>query len=127
MATNIMACNLLKKCLKEEVPTGVVTVAAQCTKGTTINWAPYLLNLFLDDYKDAQDMGTKFHYSCLIILVAIMGWKEPNYAFFSTRPKPNHRERYVLIGATSDTRNIRMHESIFEGYLCDLQETIANI
>jgi hypothetical protein len=58
MAAKIMACKLLRKCHKEEVPTGVIAVAAQCVEGTTISWAPYILNLFLDDCKDAQDLGT---------------------------------------------------------------------
>jgi hypothetical protein len=92
-----------------------------------INWAPYLLNLFLDDCKDAQDLGTKFHYSWLIMLIAIMGWKEPNYVLFSTRPKPNHGARYLSLGAASDAKNRKMNATIFEGYLHDLQETITNI
>jgi hypothetical protein len=100
MATKIMAYKMLKKCRKEEVPARVVTAATQCVEGTTISWDPYLLNLFLDDYKDDQDLGTKFHYSWLIILIEIMGWKEPNYAFFATRPKPNHGARYLSLGAT---------------------------
>jgi hypothetical protein len=58
MATNIMACKLLRKHHKKEVSIGVVTTTVQCVKGTTLNWAPYLSNLFLDDYKDAQDLGT---------------------------------------------------------------------
>jgi hypothetical protein len=58
MATKIMACKLLKKFRKEEVSTGVVATAAQCAEGTTLSWAPYLLNLFLDDCKDVQDLGT---------------------------------------------------------------------
>jgi hypothetical protein len=58
MATKIMACKLLRKCRKEEVSVGVVAAAAQCAEGTTLSWAPYLLNLFLDDCKDAQDLGT---------------------------------------------------------------------
>jgi hypothetical protein len=49
MATKILACNLLRKCHREEVLTGVILVAAQCTEGTIVDWAPYLLNLFLDD------------------------------------------------------------------------------
>jgi hypothetical protein len=53
MATKILACKLLRKCRKEEVPAGVVAVAAQCVEGTIVSWAPYLLNFFLDDCKDA--------------------------------------------------------------------------
>jgi hypothetical protein len=58
METKLMACKLLHKCHKEEVPAGVVTVTTQCTNDTMLSWAPYLLNLFLDDCKDAQDLGT---------------------------------------------------------------------
>jgi hypothetical protein len=49
MGAKILACKLLRKCRREEVLVGVVTVAAQCVEGTTVNWVPYLLNLFLDD------------------------------------------------------------------------------
>jgi len=56
--TKIMAHKVLRKCRKEEVPAGVVTTTTQRAEGTTISWAPYLLNLFLDDCKDAQDIGT---------------------------------------------------------------------
>jgi hypothetical protein len=52
MATQLMACKLLHKCHKEEVPIGVVVAVTQCTHNTMLSWVPYLLNLFLDDYKD---------------------------------------------------------------------------
>jgi hypothetical protein len=58
MAAKIMACKLLRKCPQGGSLGGVVAVAAQCVEGTTVSWAPYLLNLFLDDCKDAQDLGT---------------------------------------------------------------------
>jgi hypothetical protein len=53
LGAKILACKMLRKCRREEVPSRVVTVAAQCAEGTTVSWAPYHLNLFLDDYKDA--------------------------------------------------------------------------
>jgi hypothetical protein len=55
-----------------------------------------------------------------------MGWKEPKYSFFSTRPKPCHGARYLSLGVTSDAKNRKVNATIFEGYLCDLQDTIAN-
>jgi hypothetical protein len=73
------------------------------------------LNLFLDDCKDAQDLGTKFHYSWFLMLIAIMGWKEPNYAFFTTRPKPNHGARYLSLGVASDAKHRKMNAVVFEG------------
>jgi len=72
MATNIMAYIMWRKCCKEEVPAGVVPTATQCANGTMLNWAPYLLNLFLDDYKEVYDLGKKFHYSWLLILIALV-------------------------------------------------------
>jgi hypothetical protein len=52
MATKIMACKL-RKFRKEEVPARVITAAAKCAEGTILNWAVYLLKLFLEDCKDA--------------------------------------------------------------------------
>jgi hypothetical protein len=86
LGANILACKLLGKCRKDEVPAGVIAVAAQCAEGTSVSWVPYLLNMFQVDCKDAQDLGTKFHYSWLITLIAFMGWQEPEYVIFCTRP-----------------------------------------
>jgi hypothetical protein len=36
----------MRKCRKEEVPVGVVAAATQCAKGSSMSWAPYLLNSF---------------------------------------------------------------------------------
>jgi hypothetical protein len=74
LGTKILACKLMRKCRREEVPSRVVVVAAKCVEGTSMSWAPYLLNLFLEECKDAQDLGTEFHYSWLITLIAFMGW-----------------------------------------------------
>ena len=89
MGAKILAYKILRKFHREEVPVGVVAIAAQCTEGTIVSWAPYLLNLFLDDCKDAQDLGIKFHYSWLIMLIAFMGCREPRYVTFGTRTKTN--------------------------------------
>jgi hypothetical protein len=43
------------KCRKEEVPVGVVATAKKYAKGISMSWAPYLLNSFLEDWKDTQD------------------------------------------------------------------------
>jgi hypothetical protein len=74
-----------------------------------------------------QDLIIEFHYSWLIILIAFMGWREPRYVNFCTRPKPNQGERYLLLKAMSDARHKRMNGSIFEEYLRDLQEAINNM
>jgi hypothetical protein len=51
-----------------------------------MSWAPYLLNSFLEDCKDTQDWGSKFHYSWLLILIGLIGWKEPVYNKYLERP-----------------------------------------
>jgi hypothetical protein len=61
MAAKILACKLLRKCPREEVLAGVIVVVAQFVEGTIVSWEPSLLNFFLDDCKDAYDLGTKFH------------------------------------------------------------------
>jgi hypothetical protein len=58
LGMEILSCKFLRKCRREEVPVGVVAIAAQCAEGTIVSWAPYLLNLFLDECKDAQYLGT---------------------------------------------------------------------
>jgi hypothetical protein len=52
LGVKILACKLLRKRCREEVPTGVITVAALCAKGTSMIWAPYLLKFVQEDYKD---------------------------------------------------------------------------
>jgi hypothetical protein len=86
LGTKILSYKLLRKCHKEEVPAGVIAVVAQCAEGTSMSWVPYLLNLFQEDCKDALDLGTEFHYSWLITLIAFMGWREPRYVICCTRP-----------------------------------------
>lgn len=127
LGAEILAYKLLRKFRREEVQDGVVAVAAQCAEGTTVSWASYLLNLFLDDCKDAQDLGTEFHYSWLITLIAFMGWKEPRYVVFGIRPKPNRGVRYLLLRAKPEARRKKANGAIFEGYLRDLQETISKM
>jgi hypothetical protein len=73
MARKLMACKLLRKCHKEEVPMGVVIATTQCANDTMISWATYLLNMFLDDCKVAQYLGTEFHYFWPIILIVLIG------------------------------------------------------
>jgi len=73
LTKKLMACKVLRKFRKEEVPTEVVVVEAQCENDTMLSWAPYLLNLFLDECKDAQDWGTEFHYSWMVILITLIG------------------------------------------------------
>jgi hypothetical protein len=61
------------------------------------------------------------------MIISIMGWKELDYTFFSTRPKPNCGARYLSLGVTSYAKDRKMNAVVFEGYLRDLQEAISNL
>jgi hypothetical protein len=69
-----------------------------------ISWAPYLLNLFLDECKDVQDLGTNFHYSWLLIMIALVRWREPPYSYFCDRIGHFHATQYTSMGSTSDPK-----------------------
>jgi hypothetical protein len=69
MDTKIMACKLLSKCHKEVFPTGVIATASQCAEGTIVSW----------------NLGTKFHYYWLLILITLVRWREPKYTHLSER------------------------------------------
>jgi hypothetical protein len=60
-------------------------------------------------------------------LIAIVGWKEPSYTFFDTRPKPNYGARYLSLDVMSDAKHKKMNADVFEGYFRDLQEAISNM
>jgi hypothetical protein len=88
-----------------------------------MSWAPYLSNLFQVDCKDAQDAGTEFHYSWLIILIAFMGWREPEHAVFCTTPQPGG-ERYRVLRSAPLAKHKRENGIVFKDYLWEIQEAI---
>jgi hypothetical protein len=53
LATQALACNLLRKCIKYQVPAGVIVAAEKCVEGVLMSWAPFLLNKFLINYAEA--------------------------------------------------------------------------
>jgi hypothetical protein len=44
-----------------------------------MNWETFLVNQFSTDYIVAQEKGTKFHYTWLLILIALIGCQELSY------------------------------------------------
>jgi hypothetical protein len=80
----------------------------------------------LDDCKDAQDLGTKFHYAWLIILIALVGWGEPKYNGFYPRPGKCRTTKYTTLRHTSDAKQRKENSSIFSMYFDEMKENIAN-
>jgi hypothetical protein len=119
LGANILAYKLLRKCHKDEVLTGVIAVATQCTEGIFMSSVPYLLKFFQVACKDMQEFSTKFHYSWMLTLIGFMGWREPEYVVFSTRPQPVGA-RYRVLRLGPQARHKRKNGIIFEAYLWDM-------
>jgi hypothetical protein len=99
------------------VSAGVVEVAEKCVKGISMRWAPYLLNSFLKDCKDTQDWGSKFHYLWLLILIALIGWKEPLQRKYIERIGKCGVARYISLRITIDPKKKKENSDTFAWYL----------
>ena len=82
----LLACKIMWKCRPTKVPAPVIRIAINCVEGYSYNWAVYVAKEFLEDARDAQEKGRPFHYSWLIILIALVGWQEPTEAQFAAVP-----------------------------------------
>jgi hypothetical protein len=71
------------------------------------SWAPYLLNQFLIDCRDTQDNETDFHYSRLIVLIALAGWKETKFSIILDRMGKCYAARYESLWKENDRK---MHD-----------------
>lgn len=126
-ANKLMACKLPRKCRKEEAPIGVIAVAAHCAKGVMFSWALYLLNEFLVDCRDVQYNGTEFHYSWLIILIALAGWEEPKLSTFLHRKGKCYAVRYESFWQAKDNKNQQANNTVFAMLLEEIQQLTTNV
>jgi hypothetical protein len=85
-AMQVLACKLLRKCRRDQVPAGAITVTEKCVEGVQMNWETFLVNQFQIDYREAQDRGMEFHYAWLLILIALVAWREPKTHNFCQQP-----------------------------------------
>ena len=65
----------MRKCRPYEVPAPVIRIAVNCAEGYSYNWAEYIVKELLEDVCDTQEKGRPFHYSWLIVLIALVGWQ----------------------------------------------------
>ena len=77
----------MQKCRPNEVVAPVVSIDTNCAEGYSYNWAAYIAKEFLEDVHDTQEKGRPFHYSWLLVLIALVGWKEPTEAQFVDVPQ----------------------------------------
>jgi hypothetical protein len=106
------------KCHRDEVPTAVIVTTEKCVEGIQMNWANFLRNQFLQDCTEAQEKGTEFHYAWLLILVALVRWKEPTY-YQSMHTSGSHTlaRRYTNLWHTTLKRRQIETNIVFFTYL----------
>jgi hypothetical protein len=83
-------------------------------KGVMFSWALYLLNQFFVDCRDAQDNGTEFHYSWIIILIDLEGWKEPKFSAFLDRKGKWYVTRYESLSEAKDNKNQQANNTVLQ-------------
>ena len=66
----------MRKCRPDEVSALIVSIAANCAEGYSYKWAEYISKEFLEDVQYAYKKGRPFHYSWLLVLIALVGWIE---------------------------------------------------
>ena len=74
-AAELLACKLIQKCRPNEVPASVIRIVVNYAEGYSYNWAACIVKEFLEDARDVQEKCSPFHYSWLIVLIALVGWK----------------------------------------------------
>ena len=97
-----------------------------CAEGYIYNWAAYLANEFLEDARDAQEKGRPFHYSQILILIALVGWKEPTEAqFVELNPGMLGAARYASLWLSSDKVAQQMMNTVFVFYAMSIHYEIV--
>ena len=93
----------MRKCRPNEVLAPIVSIAVNCAEGYSYKWAEYIAREFLEDVCDAQEKGRPFHYSWLIVLIALVGWREPTEAqFVDVPPQMPGTARYASLCVSQD-------------------------
>jgi hypothetical protein len=72
------------------------------------------------------DLGYKFHYSWLIILISLVGWGEPKYNAFYQRIGKSRATKYTTLWYTSDPKKRKEISIIFSMLFDEMQEKLAN-
>ena len=91
------------KCRPNKVPAPIVSIATNYAEGYSYNWVAYIAKEFLEYARDAQEKGRPFHYSWLIVLIALVGWKEPTEVhFIDVPPSMPGAARYASLWVSQD-------------------------
>ena len=74
-----------------------------CAEGYSYKQIEYISREFIVDVRDAQEKGIPFHYSWLLVLIALVGWREPTEAqFVDVPPYMPGATRYASLWISQD-------------------------
>ena len=105
-AAKLLAYKVMWKCRPTEVPALVIRIAMNCIEGYSYNWVDYIVKEFLEDAQNAQEKGRPFHYSRLLVLIALVGWREPIETQFPDAPKnTSGAARYASLWVSQDKKH----------------------
>lgn len=74
-STQLLASTLMRKGRHNQVVTHFIELGSKCALGTQYNWPTFLQNEFVEDCREDQEKGTVFHYSWVLILIALEAWR----------------------------------------------------
>lgn len=111
MATQILAGKTMWKCHIDEVPTSVVALAEQCTKGVQFNWSKFLYTESLENCREAQEQGKAFHYAWLLLFIVLVARELPEDSQFPMIDRDLHEAaKYTLLWAMKDATRINANK-----------------
>ena len=70
-----------------------------------MNWSTFLVNDFMEYYKEVQEKSQLFHYTWLLILIVLVAWREMDeFQFLDTTNKPFLEAKYANMWFTKKKR-----------------------
>ena len=118
----------MRKCRPNEVHAPIVSIAANCAKGYSYKWAEYIAREFLEDVCDAQEKGRPFHYSWLLVLIVLVGWREPTEEqFVDVPPEIPATARYASLWVSQDKALQQMMNYVFTFYAMNISYEILKM
>ena len=116
----------MRKCRPYEVPALVIRIAVNCAEGYSYNWAVYITKEFLEYVYYMQEKGRPFHYSWLIVLIALVGWQEPTEVQFAAIPPDlPGAVRYASLWVSQDKTLQQMKNCVFAFYMMSISYEIT--
>jgi hypothetical protein len=74
-----------------------------------------------------QDNGIDFHYSWLIILIALIGWEEPKFSAFLDRMVKCYATIYESLWKAKDNKEQQENNTFFAMWLEEIQQRKNNL